>query len=128
MTRDQSVSSFRTAFFGTTKIDMTEIEFFQNTVLRPILKFQNDIFLILFREYLKQFSKDFSNIKLEQKLLFVQHTFQKDIKFRTSNIGLVLALMTVEEIETYLKNKSEYNRRIATMLSERIIDQIQFFD
>ena len=125
MNRNQTVSSFRTEFFGTTKIDTTETEFFQNTALRPILKFQNELWLQLFQQYIVQNSKDFANKKLDQKTLFVQNSLQKDIKFRSLNIGIVVGLMTTDELQQYFKNQSEYNKRIISMLVERIISQLQ---
>lgn len=127
MNRNQSVSSFRTEFFGAAKIDTTETEFFQNSVLRPILKFQNDICIMFFRQYIVQNAKDFQNKKSEQKTVFVLNSLQKDIKFRSLNIGIVVGLMTEDELIQYFKNQSEYNKRIISMLAERIISQLQVF-
>lgn len=127
MNRNDILKSIRTETFGTTKFDTTTTEYFQNTVLRPILKFQNDIFLLLFKQYISKYAKDFGNMKLERKIEFVQNSFQKDMKFRNLNTGIVLGMFIDEELKIYFENKSEFNKRIANMLSERIISQLQFF-
>lgn len=125
--RSTALHSIRLQKLGQIKTDSTDTEKFQNEVLRPILKFQNDIFLLIFKDYLSKYLKDFSNKKQDQKVAFVQHTFQKDQKFKTLNIGFVIGLMTLEELQIFQENKSEYNRRITNMITERIIDQVQFF-
>lgn len=127
MNRNDILKSIRTETFGTTKFDTTATEYFQNTVLRPILKFQNDIFLLLFKQYIFKYAKDFDNMKLERKIEFVQNCFQKDMKFRNLNTGIVLGMLIDGELKIYFENKSEFNKRIANMLSERIISQLQFF-
>ena len=125
MTRNDAIKGIRIDTFGTTKFDTTVTEQFQNTVLRPILKFQNDLFLVLFKQYISKYAKDFGNMKLERKIEFVQNTFQKDMKFRNLNIGIALGLFLDEELKIYFENKSEYNKRIISMLSERIVSQLQ---
>ena len=125
MTINDAIKSIRIDTFGTTKFDTTVTEQFQNMVLRPILKFQNDLFLLLFKQYISNYVKDFGNMKLEQKIEFVQNIFQKDMKFRNLNTGIVLGLFIDDELNVYFENKSEYNKRIISMLSERIVSQLQ---
>ena len=49
---------------------MTEIEQFQNTTLRPILKFQNDLLSIHFSQFARSYKKDWGSISNEKKNRF----------------------------------------------------------
>ena len=49
---------------------MTEIEQFQNTTLRPILKFQNDLLSIHFSQFARSYKKDWGSISNEKKIVF----------------------------------------------------------
>ena len=102
------------------------LESFQNTVLRPILKFQNDLIL----EYLHthpQFIPQASKINKEDDKS-AEGVITKFIKtnhaFRNKLYGMVSAMMTVEEYRVYNQDLSEYNRRIVTMYIERVLSQI----
>ena len=50
---------------------------------------------------------------------------QKDIKFRNSLKGMIIALFSVEEYLDYIKNSSNLNKRMMTMLIERLKSQVQ---
>ncbi len=51
---------------------------------------------------------------------FVKLRMQKDIALRNVLVGLVLALLTEEELPFYLDHKSDLNKRIVSMLCQRI--------
>ncbi|MGL5111282.1 MAG: glyoxalase [Flavobacterium sp.] len=103
-------------------------ETFQNQVLRPILKLQNDLFLAVFENYIHKNKKDFHTLTTEKKMLLVENAIQKDAKFRNSLKGMVIGLYTLEEYQTYSQNSSNLNKRMMTMLIERIKSQIQLFE
>lgn len=103
-------------------------EVFQNQVLRPILKLQNDLFLAVFENYINKNKKDFYTLTLEKKLLLVENAIQKDIKFRNLLKGIIIGLFTLEEYQNYIQNSSNLNKRMMTMLIERIKSQIQLFE
>ena len=50
---------------------------------------------------------------------------QKDIKFRNSLKGMIIALFSVEEYLDYIKNSSNLNKRMMTLLNERLKSQVQ---
>jgi hypothetical protein len=51
---------------------------------------------------------------------------------RTANLevllGMVLALFTIDEYLEYIKNASNLNKRMMSMLIERFKSQVQLFD
>jgi hypothetical protein len=104
--------------------EISEIELFQNEVLRPILKFQNEVLTSLFISNLKKRDVDFSKMNLNGKIAYVTNVIQKDLGLRNVLIGMVLGLLTVEEIGQYYQNETEYRRRISKMVIDRLADQL----
>lgn len=126
-TRDQFLSDFRGVNLG--EIDNRSIEeTFQNQTLRPVLKLQNDLFISVFKNQISKHKSDFSSLSAEKKLSYIELTIQKDIKFRNSLKGMVIALFTVEEYEQYIENSSDLNKRMMNMLTDRLKDQVLLFD
>ena len=100
-----------------------QLELFQNSVLRPILKFQNDLIL----EYLDthpQFIPQVAKVNKQEPKSY-EEVLVKFIKannsFRNKLYGMVVGLMTVEEYKVYLENTAEYNRRIVGMCVQRVM-------
>jgi hypothetical protein len=114
----------------TSKINdqMGSEEYFQNAVLRPILKLQNDLFISVFKNYIKKHKNVFYDLSLEKKQRYIEHTIQKDIKFRNSLKGMIIGMFTVEEYETYTMNSSALNKRMMNLLIVRLKDQLLLFD
>jgi hypothetical protein len=114
----------------TSKINdqMGSEEYFQNAVLRPILKLQNDLFMSVFKNYIKKHKNVFYELSIEKKQRYVEHAIQKDIKFRNSLKGMIIGMFTVEEYETYTMNSSALNKRMMNLLIVRLKDQLLLFD
>lgn len=104
--------------------EISEIELFQNEVLRPIMKFQNEVLTSLFISNLKKRDVDFSKMNLNGRIAYVTNVIQKDLGLRNVLIGMVLGLMTVEEIGQYYQYETEYRRRISKMIIDRLADQL----
>jgi hypothetical protein len=127
-TRNQFMMAFRGEMLGTINAQSSVDEFFQNQTLRPILKLQNDLFVEVFRNYIIKSKTDFFNFSIEKKLQFIEHSIQRDIKFRNSLKGMVIGLFTVDEYSTYIQNSSSLNKRMMSMLIERLKNQVQLFE
>ncbi len=114
----------------TSKINdqMGSEEYFQNAILRPILKLQNDLFISVFKNYIKKHKNVFYELSLEKKQRYIEHAIQKDIKFRNSLKGMIIGMFTVEEYETYTLNSSALNKRMMNLLIVRLKDQLLLFD
>lgn len=129
MDRTQKLLSIR-PIISSAKIvpNMTEEERFQNQVLRPILKLQNDLLLASFKNYIKKMKNMFYELKLEKRMNYITKSIQKDIKFRNSLKGMITGQFTIEEYELYIQNSSALNKRMMNMVIKRLQDQIQYFD
>ncbi|OYX84843.1 MAG: glyoxalase [Flavobacteriales bacterium 32-34-25] len=126
--RDSFLSEFRGAPIGSVSTQSSADEIFQNEVLRPILKLQNDLFIASFHNYISKYKRDFYSLSVEKKLTIIENAIQKDIKFRNALKGMVIALFTVDEYTLYIQNSSSLNKRMMNMLIERLKNQVQLFE
>lgn len=102
----------------------SKTESFQNETLRPILKLQNEIYLMLFKDYALGKISDFDTLKKEKKILFIDQSLQKDHALRNIFIGMTIGMLAPEEVEIYLSDSKSFNKRIIAMLTERIKSQL----
>ena len=110
------------------KDNMSSEEYFQNAVLRPILKFQNDILIEVFKTYIQKRKNVYYTLNANQKLNYVDHSIQKDIKFRNQLKGMIVGLFSLEEYELYIKNSSALNKRMMNLMIQRIQNQLQLLE
>lgn len=103
----------------------SETEIFQNQTLRPVLKLQNEIYLVLFRDYAFHKISDFNSLSTEKKTSFIDQSLQKDNALRNTFIGMTIGMLTSDEMEIYLSDTKSYNKRIIAMLSERVKSQVE---
>ena len=128
-TRQFNLKSIRPDILSATINDnMSNDERFQNIVLRPIIKFQNDLFIEVFKNYAVKQKNVFFKLAPDKKMSYIENTIQRDIKFRNSLKGIVIGMFTVEEYKEYIKNSSNLNKRMMNLLIERIKSQIQLFE
>ena len=102
-------------------LNTSDLEQFQNETLRPILKLQHDILLALFQSSVSRNKVQFAKLKVEEKETKLDQLFQKDLSFKNQSMGVVIGMLTIEEYVIYTEDTSAYNRRIATMLKQRIM-------
>lgn len=126
--RDVFLKEFRGETIGTVTDQSSSDELFQNQVLRPILKLQNDLFIASFINHLGKNRIDFDSFSVEKKLMTIENAIQKDIKFRNALKGMIMALFTLDEYAQYIKNSSSLNKRMMGMLIERLKSQVQLFE
>lgn len=107
---------------------MSADEQFQNKTLRPIVKLQNDLFVMVFKNYTAKHKNVFYTLSLDKKLNYIENAIQKDIKFRNSLKGMVIGQFTLEEYETYILNSSALNKRMMNLVTERLKSNIQLLE
>ena len=125
--RDTFLKEFRGQTIGSITTQSTTEESFQNEVLRPILKLQNDLFVASFINYINRNKADFYNHSLDKKQSVIENVIRKDIKFRNVLKGMVIGLFTADEYAIYIQNTSNTNKRMMSMLVERLKSQVQLF-
>lgn len=108
--------------------NMSRDEYFQNAVIRPILKLQNELFLEVFKNYIRKHKNVFHDLSIPKKLQYIENSVQRDVKFRNNLKGMILGLLTLEEFEVYTENSSALNKRMMNLLIERLKDQVQLLE
>jgi hypothetical protein len=126
--RDIFIKEIRGESLGNVNNQSSSDELFQNEVLRPILKLQNDLFIASFLNYISKYKRDFYSKTVENKLAVIENAIQKDIKFRNALKGMIIGLFTTDEYELYIQNSSSLNKRMMNLLIERLKSQVQLFD
>jgi hypothetical protein len=98
----------------------TEIEKFQNEVLRPILKFQHSLLEIevksnpLIEKLLRQ------ELTAERKRMLVKGIISKtELKYQL--LGQITGLLSNTEYQFYSSSKKEIDKRIFAMLLDRVL-------
>ena len=104
--------------------ETTAIEVFQNTVLRPILKLQNDALIRSFLFDLKNKKQNFNQYSNSEKQKSITTHFKSNTALKQQLLGVVIGLFTKDEFEVYQKDSSKINKRIFSMLKQRLEDQL----
>ena len=102
----------------------SDLERFQNEVLRPIIKMQNNLLVALFKNYIRNRKIEFKKLKAEVQENKINSILTKDINFKNILIGSIIGHLNKNEIEIYLKSKSELNKRIIQMVKQRFQDNL----
>lgn len=127
--RDQSILSSRPEILSArVSMNMCAAEQFQNKTLRPVIKFQNDLLLEAFRNYIQKHKNGFNLLNIEKRLFYIENAIQKDIKFRNSLKGMILGQFTLEEYSFYTTNSSALNKRMMHLVIERIQENVQLLE
>ncbi len=101
-----------------------DIEKFQNIVLRPILKFQNDLLLELFIFEFEKTKTKFDLINNEKKIKLIINNLKYNNKLKQILLGTIIGMFSNKNITFYKTNYSKINKRIFSMLNDRLIDQL----
>ncbi|MGB2128747.1 MAG: glyoxalase [Flavicella sp.] len=102
-----------------------EVERFQNKTLRPILKLQHTLIMTYFENYLLRRKVKYKEKTSDKKHAFIETLFAKDQQFKIELKAFILGLLTVEEFKQYTEISSDANKRILTMLKQRIQSTIE---
>ncbi len=105
--------------------NMSADELFQNKTLRPIIKLQHNLLIAVFKNYSVKHKNVFSVLSLQKQLDYIDNAIHKDMKYRNSVKGMIIGQFTVEEYALYIQNSSAINKRMMTIVKERLINSIQ---
>ncbi|WP_299336608.1 glyoxalase [uncultured Psychroserpens sp.] len=107
--------------------DMSADECFQNATLRPIIKMQNHLLTLVFRNYIAKRKNVFYDLSLQKQMAYIENAIHKDMKFRNSVKGMIIGQFTIEEYQLYIQNSSALNKRMMNIVKERLVSNIQLF-
>ena len=102
-----------------------DIEDFQNQTLRPILKFQNDLILAQFKEYLEKHKTKFYTFNREAQRDFVRDVLRSDLSIRNLLVPMVIGFFTLEEFAFFKEHRSQISKRTLNLIVRRIQDQVE---
>lgn len=108
--------------------NMSSNEQFQNKTIRPIVKLQGNLLIEVFKNYIQKRKNTFYGLTLEKRFNFIENAIQKDMKFRNSLKGMIIGQFTIEEYAIYTKNSSALNKRMMSIVRERLQDNIQLLE
>jgi len=126
--RDVFLNEFRGQTLGSITDQSSVEEQFQNEVLRPILKLQNELIILSFQNYLRVNKINFNSFTVDKKVALIENSIHKDSKLREILKGIIIGLFTSNEYSSYSNNSSNFNKRIISMLIERLQSQIQLLE
>lgn len=99
-------------------------EFFQNTVLRPIIKMQHDLLINHLSAKLHALKVEWTSLSSLAQRKMLNGLFLKDQAFKHEMIGMIIGQLNQDEYDDYLKEQKELNRRISQMVLERCSDKL----
>jgi hypothetical protein len=99
-------------------------EKFQNETLRPILKFQNDLLVAVYRRYIEERKSLLFNLPKHKQAGYIEDSLKKDQGLRNMMLGMIIGLFSEEEYIEYAAEKRELSKRAISMLITRLQDQI----
>ena len=108
--------------------NMSDDERFQNKTIRPILKLQNPLFILVFKNYIEKRKRVFYDLSLDEKMIYIESSIVKDQNFHNSLKGIIIGHFTVAEYRQYILHFSSLNKRMMNMLIKRLQNQIEVFD
>ena len=108
----------------TEKSEQTPIEQFQNTAIRPILKYQHTIIIVFFNSNIHVQYIVSANSSLLKKQNQLKLFTSKQLAFRAQLLGMVTGLFTDAEFEFYLSEKVNLDKRISNMIIERFFSTL----
>lgn len=97
-----------------------EIEHFQNSTVRPIIKMQHDILNSLFFNSLNSKRIDISNLSDSKKKELIRNIITKDNGLKKFFLGVIIGHFSNKELTFYFKFSREINKRIIQIIIQRL--------
>ena len=125
MTRDEFLLHYRPAIVIENPESITEdLSKFQNLTLRAVLKLQNDVLVRICIDFLQKNYKNFSQQQSLDKVKLLQQALKSNIQLKTLLFGIIAGFLTSEELDFYLQNASEINKRLSAFIFKRVSEQL----
>jgi hypothetical protein len=102
----------------------SDIEKFQNEVIRPVIKMQHELLISSLKNYLQKRKVDFSILPDKKKRSKISSIYKTDNNYKNMTLGFVIGQFSMDEFKFYADNSSEINKRILQITSQRIKDSI----
>jgi hypothetical protein len=100
-------------------------EEFQNETLRPILKLLNSAIIKISKAFIFQMDINYSNKSPYESEKILSDLIKKHPTFKHQLCGMIISYFTEIELDIYIKNQKEINKRIFNLLHERLRSQLK---
>lgn len=125
MNRDEFLLHYRPAIVIENPESITEdLSKFQNFTLRAVLKLQNEVLVRICIDFLQKNYKNFSQQQSLDKVKLLQQALKSNIQLKTLLFGIIAGFLTSEELDFYLQNASEINKRLSAFIFKRVSEQL----
>ena len=102
----------------------SELEYFQNITIRPIIKMQHDLLILSLSNYLKKRKIIIEGLSENQIKDKINAIINKDIPYRNICLGFIIGHFSSEEYTYYINHSSEINKRIIKIIQKRFLDSL----
>lgn len=99
------------------------VEAFLHATLRPVLKLQNEVLLALVAAHVHGLAPDFARAAPDDRRDRLRALLRSDAALGRTLTGVVLGMLTADELAVALANAAEVRRRIAALVAERVASQ-----
>jgi hypothetical protein len=97
---------------------------FLHRTLRPVLKLQNELLLLLVADFIQEHHIPFITSSVVEQQRVVAELLTRNVKLRYLLVGTVVGLFTQAELTFYRPHRAELNRRLLELASRRVQDQV----
>ena len=95
---------------------------FLHATLRPVLKLQNDLLLLLVADFVRDHHLRLAPDHTEQQRQLAE-LLRRNTKLRYTIVGLTTGQFTTAEYAFYRAHRAELNRRLLELAQRRVLDQ-----
>ena len=103
---------------------VSEVELFQNEVIRPVIKQHSDLLFARLNSALVSMNIDLVKLPSYKKREVLTQLFHKYQPFKREIVGMVIGHFTLEEYRRYESIHKAINRRIVQIVLSRCIDRL----
>ncbi len=124
MTRDDALRAARPAVpAADLTLPHSPVEAFLHSTLRPVLKLQNDVLLALVAHDVAKRVPGFARFALDDARERLVALLRTDSRLKRTLVGVVLGMLTADELSFALAHEAEVRRRIVALVAERVAGQ-----
>ena len=106
------------------KDDTSELEYFQNITIRPIIKMQHHLLILSLNNYLRKRKISLENLSEIQIINKINSIINKDISYRNICLGFIIGHFSSKEYMYYINHSSEIHKRIIKIVQKRLMDSL----
>ena len=106
------------------KEDTSELEYFQNITIRPIIKMQHHLLILSLNNYSRKRKISLENLSEIQIINKINSIINKDISYRNICLGFIIGHFSSKEYMYYINHSSEIHKRIIKIVQKRLMDSL----